>query len=312
MALSCVHESYRTEFERRLSVVEESLSFLRQLIEKAYADEADEWDRSLLSTVFITGDCAAWLVGRFDDFDGTIDLLFVNGSFDTFRSFMRYCRATENGPFINMHGNSILMTLDKKHAGSISHDTRLCFVCGDDQSLFSKINVTERICGFRSSVVWELFDSDTVSTFINLFDTNIIYTTDYEVTYDRQCLVTNNGCVKHGKIVYPALLKKRQYKETQYMLQKFHDPTFVNVKRLNNYDKLARSRRRLDGAIDRPLSFLRMNNCLIRRRETLLRKVFRQWQHCTLAPPHGYGYRKCLKRFKDQKYPDTTADLCTC
>ena len=317
MALARVHESYRAEFERRLSTIAESLSYARKRIREMY----DSWNVDISQTdVYITGGCAAWLIGRFDDFND-IDLFFINNLIDLYNlDESRYRR----------------MYWKKNRLNDDDDDnafTRVLDINEKDENGFRKIqfcyvenfkNVENIRRGFRNRSMWEMFDMEAVSTYIDLFDTTVIYTTDYDSAYDRRCLVTNNGCVRHGTIVYPLLMrtdhetftvntKDEPYVRTSPSFNDRRKPT--DVERLEKYVNRVKYRQAND-ALDRPLSFLRLDNCLIRRHETLIRKVFRHWQHRTLAPPHGYGYRKCMKRFEENKFlnfiKNDDRDFCTC
>lgn len=189
MASVRVHESYRAEFERRLDTLRESLSFVRDLVDRPYKDQEFRVNH-VRPNVFIAGGCAAWLVGRFDEFDD-IDVFLMN---------LNATRNMERYPQSRVYHTSksalrCVVTINRSKEQRVLHKIQLCFFTDNG----SKSTI-------REQSIWKLFDFDVVSTFINLFDTNVIYTTDCDTLYDSRCLVTNNGCVMHGKIVYPLLM----------------------------------------------------------------------------------------------------------
>lgn len=127
----------------------------------------------------------------------------------------------------------------------------------------------------------------------------------------------------HGKI-YPLLIQTQKHSElsrhphVRASLNNIeHKRKRCSDERMEKYIDRVKCR---SDTLDRPLSFLCVDNCLTRRRETLIRRIFQHWLYRTYNPLHGYGYKKCLKRSMNPNAIrldyinriDVDNSLCTC
>ncbi|XP_060843714.1 uncharacterized protein LOC132923771 [Rhopalosiphum padi] len=286
-----IHTRHRAEYERRLERIQPALDRVKSLLRSSCKS------KSLINSQFyVSGECAAWLVGRTERFN-VIDIFAV-----------AYLPADFEFP----HNNAVYM---ESNYYTADYTTVINFLT-DGTDYQPPIQV-----------IFSWFDFSVVSVFINLFDTGIIFT--YECLCDYwKCIVTNNGCLQHGEVHYPLLFNSssldddtlRTFRRLQPIYQKFrkrvydvsprnHDDyllkTSIEINRVNKYSMRLFPIKSMNKykPQDVAMSFCDYIYCTFcKRRELLAIKYVHLWRHKTYAPPHGYGYKAAQTRFLSWQY----------
>lgn len=302
-----IHSRHRQEFKRRLERVQPALDRVKLMLRSACSSTL------LNSQFYVSGECAAWLVGRVERFN-VIDIFALGYKPSEFKF-----------PYKATYTESNLYTINKTTVINFSTD-------GTD----NKPPV---------QVIFSWFDFSVVSVFINLFETSLIFTYDCLCDY-WMCTVTNNGCLQHGEVKYPILFNQstldkdtlRTFRRLQTKYKKFRKRAYdVLPRNYNDYvgkmaiepSRINKFSMRLFPTIatnqyksrDLAMSFCDYIYCLFcKRREQLAIKYVALWKHKTYAPPNGYGYKIAQARFLTYhpKFSDKHKDdayiinYCTC
>lgn len=284
-----IHSRHQSEFERRLERIQPALDRVKSILRSGCKA------RSLINSQFyISGECAAWLVGRIEKFN-VIDIFAVAYLPTDFQ--FPYKKAT----FLESDN----YTADYTTVINFGTD-------GSDNEP-------------PVQVIFSWFDFSVASVFINLFDTSSIFTYDCLCDYWK-CTVTNNGCFEHGEVKYPSMFNRttvdkntlRTFRRLQPKYQKFGKRVYdISPRNQDDYvRKMAIEPSRINKysmrlfpltdpnqykSQDLAMSFCDYIYCTFcKRREKLTIKYVKIWRHKTYAPPNGYGYKAAQARFQSQ------------
>ncbi|XP_025196190.1 uncharacterized protein LOC112595262 [Melanaphis sacchari] len=284
-----IQNRHQSEFKRRLKLVQPALNRIMSLLYRSCLSP----EKLVSSQIYISGKCAAWLVGRADEFN--VFDIFVMGYNPEDFSFSGFSESSDR--------------FTAKY-------TRIIEIQTDGTDFSPPI-----------TLIFSDFDFSAVSVFVNLFNHELIYTYDCPCDYGR-CTVTNNGCLEHGEVNYPQLF---DLSPDEDRLEAFPELKLRNQQRLcnnphnrdkyvslmafepsreNEYSKrlfpknLTTSKPR-----DLTVSFCEYKKVcgLCSRSNYLAAKYFGSWKLKTFPMPHGYGNKTVLDR--------NNADMvsyCTC
>uniref|UniRef100_A0A2S2NHL2 Uncharacterized protein n=1 Tax=Schizaphis graminum TaxID=13262 RepID=A0A2S2NHL2_SCHGA len=285
-----IHTRHRAEYERRLGRIQPALDHVKSLLRNGCKSK-----NLINSQFYVSGDCAAWLVGRTERFN-IIDIFAV-----------AYLPSDFEFPTNAVHMENNFYTADLVPVITFRTDGT------DDRP---PINV-----------IFSSFEFSVVSVFINLFDTGIIFTYDCLCDYWK-CTVTNDGCLQHGEVLYPILFDSsslddntlRTFRRLQPMYQTFRKRVYDVSPRIEDHFLYKNSKEffRINRYSMRlfPIKYIRkytvkdvaMSFCdyiyctFCKRRDSLAIKYVRLWRHKTYAPPNGYGYKAAKTRFLSLQY----------
>ncbi|XP_026814821.1 uncharacterized protein LOC113554922 [Rhopalosiphum maidis] len=287
--ISVIHTRHQAEFERRLKLIQPALDRVKLLLRHGQRQK-----RLVNSQIYVSGECAAWLVGRVGRFN-VIDIFAMGYTPEDFT----FPSNETNEEITEFYTANFTQAID-------------FYTDGTDSKPPIK-------------VIFSNFDFTVVSVFINLFDTGLIFTNDCLCNYWR-CTVTNDGCLIHGDVDYPQLFDVSHDKKTLMAFPKlrpkirnfFHGNTrsreeyngkmSVEPSRRNKYSmRLFPNTLTTTKPRDLAMSFCdyKMYCQYCKRRHNLAVKYVNLWRHKTYAMPHGYGYKAALARFKTQKTMDS-------
>uniref|UniRef100_A0A2S2PH12 Uncharacterized protein n=1 Tax=Schizaphis graminum TaxID=13262 RepID=A0A2S2PH12_SCHGA len=299
--MSLIHTRHQAEFERRLKLIQPALDRVKLLL-----CHGQRQKKLVNSQIYVSGECAAWLVGRAERFN-VIDIFALGYTPEDFI----FAPDGTNKEITEFYTADFTDAID-------------FYTDGTDFKPPIK-------------VIFSNFDFTVVSVFINLFDTELIFTNDCLCNYWK-CTVTNNGCLIHGEVEYPQLFDVSYDEETLMFFPKlrpkirnfFHKyirsreeytaKMSVEPSRRNKYSmRLFPNTLTTSKPRDLAMSFCDYKKYCryCQRRHNLAVKYTNLWLHKTYAMPHGYGYKAALARFKrhqtmDSYDNDYIFNHCTC
>lgn len=303
-----INPHHRAEYERRLELIQPALDTAKTLLRSGCKSISLEH-----SQFYVTGLCADWLVGRAERFN-LIEIFAVAYSVRDF----------------DFSEHQVFYTITDCYTGKLT------------VVLIFETNGTDHKPPIQ--IVFSWIDFSVLSVFVNLFDTDLIFTFDCLCDYWK-CTVTNNGCLIHGEVKYPVVHdlsliddntlrtfkrlqpKFRRHKEHVYYPSPHLEDLYIEemaIKCINKYSMRLFPATTIDQykPRDLALSFCNYIYCMFcKRREMLAIKYTQIWRHKTYAPPHGYGYKMAQTRFlsqHDNAYGNTNNNdsyafnYCTC
>lgn len=274
-------------------------------------------NKTSMKNIYISGGCAAWLTGRTDTFDDiTIYLLNRSLAARTYgKMFKEYMKCKDN---LIIHKSVYSTPLTIGPINSRMKHVMMEFTYKGTPSL--KFRHTH--LDIHDVEKW-LSDFSALSVFINLYDLNEIRTAECRCCYESNCIVTQDGCVRHSRVVYPLMFDStnsntlpvdNKLKNQDIIM--YIDDLEKNLKEV--HERCLKSffvyptRLFIDPDLypNRIMSFCEYSCSKCIDRDKLTKKYVDIWRHKTYAPG-GYGSKIAAQRFKGID-TDFCKQYCTC
>ncbi|CAI6344028.1 unnamed protein product [Macrosiphum euphorbiae] len=301
-----IRPEFHLEFERRHAVLEPYIDhiknfMLNHIVYERYDIAEDD--------IFLSGECAAWLLGRFDKFS-RIDVLIDIRHPQEFR-----LTATPEAFFDGLKRG---LPKNSDFPGELENMFGLSSIIVN----YLEMDISFVFIHGTLNYLLEHFNLSISAVLVNLYNLSMVYTAECPCDYEGQCMTSSET----RKIIYPLLFEassvvqpsdknismctravttplrlRGRYHTFQNLLASY-GPRMHLREFFCDYSIFARYAELVNARVDetdRPLSFYIYPDCTacMSRREKLTRWAYDHWVRRTYHPITGYGYREAKNRF---------------
>lgn len=302
-----IKSEYREEFNRRYTILKPHVRHARDFLCDRLVYKQFDMPKE---GIFLSGQCAAWLLGRLDELGSRVDVTIIGSHPQEFGLYGWEADGLANGlpddADVSVEAGALYTasTLELNHLGRV---IRFVF-------LFNILDV--------NTLAYVPFDISVSAMFVNLYNVSVVFVAECPCDYEGRCTVSPVS----NRVTYPLLFEpsavvlpldehmtgwRTKLVTAVTRTVPVREPVrgcFAHASRLylrrffcryslfHKYAKLASSRTDCDK--ERPLSFYTYPDCAAcAKRNTLTRWAFDWWVRRTYRPVTGYGYRQAVRRF---------------